>query len=423
MPATNQEQLQHHRMPDELKIDYAAFRHVDLAKRWREARTVREQARLTEQHESHLETELQMPMFKDLPTGGFKYDWEQFRNHDGLFVFRIKGSDQLKRNINNHVKCFTPEEMDAFCANVFEKATGLLENLSSSVPEDFWTKIAQELGIRTPKGRLDVLVFWDWAMKLVAARIVYGQAQSHGELQSLSEFDTTGDIDMSEQPNTYQSDPKTLSLAAQAVDKFLAIGISKYGSRPKKLKAITRHHTVIAPMNPGLKGHSKKGSALAKKPPKNAEVPNSNLPVKLTPTSDNKVRLRRSAFGSEVVAGGPAWWGSINRPQIPKEISTSRWTPTELQRQGVTAQGSSGQGGAVDDLVIGMHGTTIEDGAKAPQLLTNLAVRTINPLKRRHEDAEGIDGGAILEQPVMKMAKVSDEHADTSVPPSQLDGA
>lgn len=413
-------------MAGEFKIDYASFRHVGLTRPWRGDMGVREQGPLTEQHENHLEAALQMPMYKSLPTAGFKYDWEQFRNHDGLFVFRIKGSDQLEHSINNHVKHFSPEEMDAFCAKVFDMSTeflGNLENLSISGAEGFWAKFYQELGIQTPEGKVEALAFWDWVVKLVEARILYGREQSHKELQNLSVSDTAGDTDMSDQPNTYESDPKPLSLAAQAVDKFLALGISKYDSISKKLKEIRRNHTIIAPNKPGLGSPSKEDYALAKKPPKNAEVHNSNLPVNLTPTSGNTTRLRRSAFGSQVVAGGPAWWGFINRPQIPKEASRYRWIPTEVQRQEVTAQSSSGQRGVVDDLVIGMHGATIEHGAKAPQLLTNLAVRTVNPLKRRHNDAEKNNDGATGEQPVAKMAKVSNKHAETSVPPSQLEEA
>lgn len=403
-------------MANEFNIDYSAFHPADLTKRWRESKAAREQARLTEKYERHLKTVLHMPMYKNLPTGGFKYDWKQFRNFDGLFVIRIKGSDQSKHTINNHVKHFSHEEMDAFCAAVFDKATELLENLSSSGTEDFWAKVARELGIQTAEGRIHIRAFWDWAMKLVAARIVYRQEQIQDELQVLSAPDTAGDVDMSDQPNECESDLNSHSLAAEAVEKFLAVGISKYCKIPKKFGAISRHHTFVAPSKTRRKKPSKKDSNLARKPPRHAQVQNSFLPVKATPTTDNPIRVRRSAFGSHVDAGEPAWWGSISQPQIPTETSRSQWTPTELQEQKGTAQGSSGQGGAVDDLVIGMYGTTIEDGPKAPQLLTNLAVRTVNPLKRRHDDVEETNDGAKGNQPLVKMAKLSDGRADTSVP-------
>lgn len=85
-----------------IDIDYGVFRPIDLAKHWRETMAEAE-IRLTKQHESHLKTALRMPMYKNLPTGGFKYNWIQFRNHDGLFVVRVRGSSQI---LNNHVKHF-----------------------------------------------------------------------------------------------------------------------------------------------------------------------------------------------------------------------------------------------------------------------------------------------------------------------------
>lgn len=409
-------------MANETNIDYTAFRHVDLAKHWREAMPVQEQARLTERHESHLETALQMPMYKNLPTGGFEYNWKQFRNHDGLFVVRVKGSGQSKHCINKHVKRLSPEEMDAFCAKIFDKATQFLGNLSKLGVEDFWAKVAQEFGIKLQQGTVETLAFWDWAMKIVAARIVYGQKDGQEEFQSLSAPDIAGDIDMTDQTDASEADLKSFSITAQAVDKFLAVGVSKYGAIPKKLKAITRHHNFIHPTKPRPNKPSKKGSALAKAT-ENAQVHRSHLQAKLTANAGNKIRLRRSEFGSHVGAGGPAWWGSINSPQTSKEIRSHGCLPTELQQQEVTAQGGSGQAGTLDDLVIGIHGTTIDDGTKAPQVLTNLAIRTVNPLKRRHSDNEGGEDSTGYGKPLAKMQKVSENHVETLASPSQLDGA
>lgn len=410
-------------MTNETNIDYTAFRHIDLAKHWREARPVQEQARLTERHESHLKTALQMPMYNNLPTVGFEYDWKQFRNHDGLFVVRIKGSGHLNNCINNHVKRLSPEEMDAFCAKVFDRATQSLNNLSKSGVEAFWGKIAQEFGIPIRPGTVEIRAFCDWVMKIVAARILYGQKQGQEESQSLSAPDIAGDIDMTDQTNMYEADLKPLSFTAQAVDRFLAVGVSKYGAIPKKLRAITRHYTFIPPTKPRPSKPSKKGSAPAKNVTKNAQIHDSYLPGKLTVNTGNTIRLRRSEFGSQVGAGEPAWWGSINTPRTSKEIPNHGWTPTELQRQEVTAQGGSGQGSTLDDLVIGLHGTTIEDGTKAPQVLTNLAIRTVNPLKRRHSDNEGGEDTTGYGQPLAKMQKVSESHVETTSSPSQLDEA
>lgn len=404
-------------MTNEINIDYTAFRHVDLATHWRKATPVQEQARLTERHERRLEKALQMPMYNNLPTVGLKYDWKQFRNHDGLFVVRIKGSDQSNHCINNHVKCLSPEEMDAFCAKVFDKATQFLNNLSESRVEVFWGKIAQEFEIQFRPGTLETRAFCDWVMKIVAARILFGQKEGQKELQSLSAPDIEGDIEMTDQANTYEADLEPLSLTAQAVDKILAVGVSRYGSIPKKLKVITRHHTFIPPAKPRATRRSKKGSAPAKKATENAEAHHSHLPGKLT------VNTWNTNFGSQIGAGEPAWWGSINSPRTSKGIPTHGWTPNELQQQEGTAQGSSGQAATVDDLVIGIYGTTIEDDTKAPQVLTNLAIRTVNPLKRRHSDDEGAEDSAGDGQPTAKVQKVSENHFESTGSPSQLDEA
>lgn len=407
-------------MTNETKIDYTAFRHVDLAKHWREANPVQEQARLTERHESHLEKALRMPMYKNLPNVGFEYDWKQFRNHDGLFVVRIKGSDHSSHCINKHVKHLSTKEMDAFCAKIFDKATQFLGNLSKSGVEDFWTKVAQKFGIKLRQGTVETMAFCDWVTKIVAARILCGQKEGQEKCQSLSAPETFGDIDMTDQTNTYEADLEPLSLTAQAVDKFLEVGVSKYGATPKKLKAITRHHTFIPPAKPRATRRSKKGSAPAKKVNKNAEADHSHLPGKLTVNTGNTILPRRSELGSQIGAGEPAWWGSINSPRTSKGIPTHGWTPNELQQQEVTAQGSSSQAGTIDDLVIGIHDTTIEDETKGPQVLNNLAIRTVNPLKRRHIDDEGAEGSAVEGQPMAKVQKVSENHVEGSGSASQL---
>lgn len=400
-------------MTNDTKIDFSAFRHVDLATHWREATPVQRQAPLTERHERHLEKALQMPMYKNLPTVGFEYDLKQFRNHDGRFVVQIKRSNQSNHCINKHVKHLSPGEMDAFCANIFDKATQFLGDLPKSGVEEFWAKVAQESGIRLRQGTVETVAFWDWAMKIVAARIVYGQKEGQ-EFQSLSIPNMAGDIDMTDQTNTNEADLEPLSVTAQAVDKFLVAGVAKYGAIPKKLKAITRHHTFIRPPKPRANKRSKKGSTSAKKATKNAETHHSHLPGKLTVNTGNTIRLRRSEFGSQIGAGEPAWWGSINSPRTSKGIPTQGRTPTELQRQEVTAQGRSGQTGTVDDLVIGIHGTTIENDTKAPQVLTNLAIRTVNPLKRRHSDDERAEDSAVDGQPMAKVQKVSENHVEAS---------
>lgn len=409
-------------MTNDTKIDFSAFRHVDLATHWREATPVQRQASLTERHERQLEKALQMPMYKNLPTVGFEYDLKQFRNHDGRFVVQIKRSNQSNHCINKHVKHLSPGEMDAFCANIFDKATQFLGDLPKSGVEEFWAKVAQESGIKLRQGTVETVAFWDWAMKIVAARIVYGQKEGQ-EFQSLSIPNITGDIDMNDQTNTNEADLESLSLTAQVVDKFLVAGVAKYGAIPKKLKAITRHHTFIPPAKPRANRRSKKGSAPAKKVNKNAEAHHSHLPGKLTVNTGNTIRLRRSEFGSQIGAGEPAWWGSINSSRTSKGIPTHGRTPAEFQRQEVTAQGRSGQASTVDDLVIGIHGTTIEDDTKAPQVLTNLAIRTANPLKRRHSDDEGAEDSTFDHRPMAKMQKVSENQVEVSGSPSQLDEA
>lgn len=391
-----------------IDIDYGVFRLIDLTSNWRETMAEEEQIRLTKQHKSHLKKALQMPMYKNLPTVGFKYDWKQFRNHDGLFVVRVRGSGPI---INNHVKHLNSKEMDTFCAKVFYKATEILDDLSSTGGEGFWAKVAQDLGIQLTAGRADKRAFWDWAMKLVAARIECGR-------ESLAESDAAGDIKMSDQPNPDVSDRDPLSLAAQAVDKFLAAGIRKYGHIPKKVTGITRHHSVIAPKK---RRRGKKRSAPAKNAPKNTPTHNSHLQVGQKPSYKNTIRLRRSEFGSEVGAGQPAWWGFISRPKSLEEILRPRRIPDGVQHHAEAAQASSGQAGTVDDLVIGMHGATMEDATRAPRILADLALRTVNPLKRRHDDTEGADESGIGDQPLAKIAKVSASHADTSGSPSQVD--
>lgn len=304
--------------------------------------------------------------------------------------------------------------MDTFCAEVFDKATELLDDLSSTGVEDFWAKVAQDLGIQLPAETAQRLAFWDWAMKLVAARIECGQ-------ESLKAFDAAGDIKMSDQPKMEVSDREALSLAAQAIDKFLAVGIWKYGDSRKKLTAITRHHSIVTPNKLGPEKPAKKGSAPARNVHKNTLTYNSNTQVGPTPPTKSTMRVRRSEFGSLVGVGHPAWWGFISRPKTLEDISRPGRIPDGAQHQAKTVQASSGQAGTVDDLVIGMHGTTIEDATRAPRVLANLAVRTVNPLKRRHDDTEGAEDSGTDDEPQTKMAKISSSHADTSGSTSQVD--
>ncbi|KAI7784394.1 hypothetical protein LA080_010177 [Diaporthe eres] len=326
-------------------------------------------------------------MYKNLPTAGFKYDWNQFRNHDGLFVVRVRGHAH-SNHINNHVKHLKPDEMDTFCAEVFDKATELLDDLSSTGVEHFWAKVAQDLGIQLLARTAQSLAFWGWAMKLVAARIAFGQ-------EGLTVSDAAGDIEMSDQPNREVSHREPLNLAAQAVDKFLAVGISKYGGSPKKLRAITRHHEIVAPIRVGPEKPAMNGSAPAKNASKNSH----------TGTHDSHLQLRPT----------PSIKSTNTSPPV------TIWFSNGAQHHAGTVQGSSGQAGAVDDLIIGMHGTAIEDATRAPQVLADLAIRTVNPSKRRHEDTEGAEDGGRGDQPLAKMAKVSRSHADTSGSPSQVD--
>lgn len=400
-------------MADKFTIDFGIFRYVDLAARWRET-TAEEQTRLMKQHESYLETALRMPMYRNLPTGGFKFDWKSFQNHDGLFILLPKRSDDSNQIINNHVKYLTLEQMDTFCAAIFDKATEVLEDLSRVGAEDFWGNVAEDMGIQFSARTAGNAVFWDWAMKLVAARIVCGQGDSHEKNQSLTACDTAGDIEMSDQQNKNMPYREPLSLTAQAVDKFLKSGISRYGKLPKRVKAITRHHNVIIASKPRPDKASNKGAATAKKALKDTRAHKPFLPTSLTPGIEHPIRLRRSGFGSLVGAGQPAWWGSINRPKSPKEISTPQPAPAESQHHAVIGQGSSSQAGTVDDLIVGMHTTAIERAAQAPQVLANLAVRTVNPLKRGRDDTEGAEDSPIGGQPLLKAAKVTEGQDEIS---------
>lgn len=408
-------------MADQVKVDYGAFRHVDLTKRWRGATAAREQTRLTALYESYLETALQTPMYKNLPTGDFKYDWQQLRIDDGSFVSRIRGTNYSNYTVNSRVNNLSPKEMDTFCAEVFNKATALVGSVPIEGVEDFWVKVAQKLAFRLRAESTHKLAFYDWAMKLVAARIIYCQETSLSNLQNLPASDTAGDVEMTDRPNKNEPDMKPRSLAARAVDRFLAAGISKYGTKSKKLKAITRYHTVIPPIKPGSAKASIKDSTSAKDTAKSTQVHMSYQPTRVTSTTISSVRLRRSPFGSLIGVGEPAWWGFINRTKVSKKTRRSRRQRfrNEPQHHTVTTQGGSDKSGTVDDLIIGMHGTSIKSPTKAPRVLTNLAVRTINPLKRRREDAEGAEDGTSGGQPLAKMVKVSDGDAEFSSPPTQ----
>lgn len=358
-------------MADGANIRFGAFRHVDLTTRWWEMIAIGDQARVTQRHERHLKAALQLPMYKNLPTSGFKYDWKKFRNPDGLFVVRIRGPAD-SNHINNHVKHLSPEQMDKFCADVFDEATQHLDDFSSPNVEDFWIEIFEELGIQVQPGSVGRRAFWDWAMKIVAARIAFGQLEesSNQELHGLTASDSTGDIKMSDQPSNNSSDPKPLSLAAQAVDKFLALGVSKYDDVPRKVKAITRHHEFIAP---GKRGPDK-----------------------------------------------PSTKASINQPKILKETPTPQRIPDEPQSHAMAAQDLNAKADALDDLTVGLHDTTIEGATKGPQFLTNLAVRTVHPLKRHYDDTEETGGLGEDDRPPVKFARFSKAHSETSSFPSQL---
>lgn len=406
-------------MADEVKIDYGAFRRIGA--RMLPPATADEKIR--DKYESERRDRiLEMPMYKKMPTGGFSYE--------GIWCVKACCSVWLHpadlegnfRLINDQVKHLSPEETDVFCSRVLQKATELLDNYghSGATPQYLWELVAQDMGMKVREGTSDIRVFWAWATKLVAARIAWHQENTPEKLQVLTEPDNAGDFIMHDQPDQNMPDAQPLSYAAASVDKFIAKGVLNFGGQPDKLKAILRFHTLISPSKPGHVNASNKDSS-AGKVTAGSRLQDSSRPVNAAKEPESTIRLRRSQFGSHIGVGAPAWWGSINRPDSSEEISRSAGVPSERQNHEATAQGSSDQIGAVDDLVIGMHGTTMEEGGKGPGIFANLAIRTVNPLKRRHDDTEESGATGSGGKPPAKMAKVSQVQANTSGSPSQLD--
>lgn len=408
-------------MADEVKIDYGEFR---IAERWTRKiePTAEQKARFEYVYERTLERMHEMPLYKNLPTGGFNYKggWF-FKTHEQGFL-NPADPRQTYKVINDHVKHLSPEEMDIFCSQVFEKATELLDpyGLSSASPVRLWEMVAQELGIPIRKGTIDGVVFCAWAMKLVGSRIAWGMKNTPEKLQVLTKPGNSGYFNMHGKPDKNVPDAQPLNYTAPSVDKFIAKGVLKFGGQPDKMKAILRFHTHINPSKPGPVNASNKDSSAVKVAP-GSRLQDSSRPVNVATESESTIRLRRSQFGSHVGVRAPAWWGSMNRPEGSKEISRSPVIPSEPQNHEATAQGSKDQVGAVDALVIGMHGTTMEDGGKGPGVFANLAIRTVNPLKRRHDDTEESGATGLGGKPPAKMAKVSQVQANTSGSPSQLD--
>jgi hypothetical protein len=354
-------------MADEIIIDYGALRYITLIRRMGEA-TAEEKAYVMKQNEGDLDKALQMPMFKKLPTEGFEYDWKQFQiRNGGIFLVQPSRVRHHFQIINDHVKHFSPEEMDIFCAEVFHKATEHLGSTSSVMRsaewDEFWTRVPQEVGIQIPAKSVENLAFWDWAMKLMAARFVCRQENNHEKLQSLTNPDALGDLNILDQPTSNAPNPKPLSLTAQAVDRFLAVGYLKFGG----------------------------------------------------------IARRRPFFGSHIGVGGPTWLGFTIRLQSSNAISMPPPVLSEPQIPSGSTQRGNGQAGGVDDLVVGMHSTTIEESRTAPRVFSNLAIRTPKPLKRRRDDTEESGSTTTGDEPLAKMAKVSESQANTSGSPPQLD--
>ncbi|KAJ0122322.1 hypothetical protein J7T55_002835 [Diaporthe amygdali] len=397
-----------HAMADGVTIDYETFRHVGQIDYGQE--TTAEKASRLLKEESQLDTMLQMPMYKNLPITGFRYDWKQFYDTDGLFTLESKRSRRMKKAFNDHVQDLDAENMDRFCAELSNKATARLDDLSDTAAADFWGYVAKEIGIHNPADTAENLVVWDWAMKLVAARTICSQEDKNEKVDELLGSDTGGDTTMADQPNK-KSQLKLLSLAAQAVDKFLSVGISKYGGRPEKLKAIMRHHVIIGSDKNCPEKTSRKGSAAAE----NAALNKLYLPVNVAPRIENGFRIRKARFGSQVSVGNPAWWGCINR------FTSSNGTsgPQQSLAAPEVHSESTSHSHKIDDLIIGIHSTNIQSTPAAPQILVNLALRTNNPLKRPRNDPEGAEDGGSGNQKPVKVLKTSLGHTSASDSSSQ----
>lgn len=88
-------------MADGVNIDYETFRHVEQINYGQE--TTAEKASRLLKEESQLDTMLQMPMYKNLPITGFRYDWKQFYDTDGLFTLESKRLRRMEKAFNDHV--------------------------------------------------------------------------------------------------------------------------------------------------------------------------------------------------------------------------------------------------------------------------------------------------------------------------------
>lgn len=408
-------------MDDEVKIDYGAFRRIKLHR----LPPATADEKIRDNYESERRGRiLEMPMYKKMPTGGFNYEGIWCVKKCDVFWVPLEDLEGTFRLINDHVKHLSPEATDMFCAQVFEKATELLDPYglsdTNTRPEYLWEMVAWYLGIPIRRGTKDGLVFWAWATKLVAARIAWHQENTPEKLQVVTEPDDAGDFIMHDQPDKNVPGVQPSSYAAPSVDNLIAKGVLKFGGQPDKIKAILRYHILLNPKKPGPVNASNKDSSAEKVAP-GSRLQDSSRPVNVATEPESTIYLRRSQFGSHIGVGAPAWWGSRNRPEGSKEISRSPVVPSEPQNHDGTAQGSSNQVGAVDALVIGMHGTTMQDGGRGPGVFANLAIRTVNPLRRRHDETEEsgtTDSGG---NPPTKMAKVSQVQANTSGSPSKLD--
>lgn len=409
-------------MADEVKIDYGAFRRIKPRMLPPSELTAKKTIRHNHVSERIRGSILQMPMYKNMPTSGFNYEGKWFVRTGDVIRVNFADPEETCGFINDQVKHLGPEEMDIFCSQALQKATELLDTcgLSGAAPEYLWELVAQGLGVETRAGTRDSRVFWAWATRLVAARIAWHQENTPEKLQVFTEPGNAGDFNMHDQPDKNVPDPKSLSYAAPFVDNFIAKGVLKFGGQPDKINAIFRFHTLSNLSKPGPVNASNKDSSADKVAP-GSRLQDSSRPFNVATEPESTIRLRRSQFGSHIGVGAPAFWGSMNRPESSKESSGSPGVPSEPRNHEATAQGSKDQVGAVDALVIGMHGTTMEDGGTGPRVFANLAIRTVNPLKRRHDDTEESGATNSGGKPPAKMAKISQVQANTSGSPSQLD--
>lgn len=335
--------------------------------------TAEEKTFLMKQNQVHLKAALRMPMFKNLPTHGFKYDWNQFLFKDGLFFVPPNSFPVAFEIINGHVGNLNPEEMDVFCADVFDKLSARSEKIlvaARRVPNDGMRRthtitfegIFQDLGVQNSQDPRVEGALWDWAMNFVAARTLWIQDNSQKKVPGPTRNDAAGGDNVADQPSKNKPDPEFLGLAAQAVDRFIAIGDRNFRVR---------------------------------------EVP---------------------LVGPHIGIGGPKWlgWDFKARTRSPeREAQEERFLSEALNRD-IAAQVSSNEVD-VDDSVVALHDIAIEQGRTAPPALTSLVIRTAKPLKRRREDDD--EPGAIAEddEPLAKMPKVLQVQTKTSAATSRGD--